>query len=67
MMSSTVPKPTTCIERLKLQAEAVLPKYAPYLTDRALCYYYFNNADKVLKDVLASIQSDPNFFIKEEH
>src|SRR5689334_10365808 len=38
-----------------------VPKYAPYLTNRALCYYRLNEADKVLKDATASIQSDPKW------
>ena len=38
-----------------------VPKYAPYLTDRALCYYRLNNADKVLKDASSSIQVDPKW------
>ncbi|CAF0931255.1 unnamed protein product [Didymodactylos carnosus] len=38
-----------------------VPKYAPYLTNRALCYYRTNDANKVLKDSLASIESDPNW------
>jgi hypothetical protein len=38
-----------------------VPKYAPYLTNRALCYYRLNDADKLLKDASASIQSDPTW------
>ncbi|CAF1237078.1 unnamed protein product [Adineta steineri] len=38
-----------------------VPKYAPYLTNRASCYYRMNDADKVLKDATASIQSDPKW------
>ena len=38
-----------------------VPKYAPYLTNRALCHYRLNDADKVLKDASASIQSDPSW------
>ena len=38
-----------------------VPKHAPYLTNRALCYYRLNDADKVLKDASASIQSDPQW------
>ncbi|CAF4509998.1 unnamed protein product, partial [Didymodactylos carnosus] len=36
-------------------------KYAPYLTNRALCYSRLNNAEKVLKDALASIEADSNW------
>ncbi|CAF4074067.1 unnamed protein product, partial [Rotaria magnacalcarata] len=38
-----------------------VPRYAPYLTNRALCYYRLNDADKVLKDASASIQVDPTW------
>lgn len=38
-----------------------VPKYAPYLTNRALCYYRLNDADKVLKDASASIEADPTW------
>ncbi|CAF1148517.1 unnamed protein product [Rotaria sordida] len=36
-----------------------VPKYAPYLTNRALCYYHLNDPEKVLKDASASIQANP--------
>ena len=38
-----------------------VPKYPPYLTNRALCYYRLNEADKVLKDASTSIQIDPKW------
>ncbi|CAF0908662.1 unnamed protein product [Rotaria sordida] len=51
---------TLAIELFSYALEQV-PKYAPYLTNRALCYYRLNDADKVLKDASASIQSDPKW------
>jgi hypothetical protein len=51
---------TLAVELFSYALEQV-PKYAPYLTNRALCYYRLNEADKVLKDALASIQSDPQW------
>lgn len=35
-----------------------VPRHAPYLTNRALCYLRLNEADKVLRDANASIQAD---------
>ncbi|CAF1251040.1 unnamed protein product [Adineta steineri] len=51
---------TLAVELFSYALEQV-PKYAPYLTNRALCYYRLNDADKVLKDATASIQSDPKW------
>ncbi|CAF3098326.1 unnamed protein product [Rotaria sp. Silwood2] len=48
---------TLAIELFSYALEQV-PKYAPYLTNRALCYYRLNDADKVLKDASSSIESD---------
>ncbi|CAF1006697.1 unnamed protein product [Adineta steineri] len=38
-----------------------VPNYAPYLTNRALCYSHLNNPNKVLKDATTSIESDPQW------
>jgi len=51
---------TLAVELFSYALEQV-PNYAPYLTNRALCYYRLNDADKVLKDASASIQSDPKW------
>lgn len=51
---------TLAIELFSYALEQV-PHYAPYLTNRALCYYRLDDADKVLKDANASIQSDPKW------
>ncbi|UJR20310.1 hypothetical protein I4U23_023441 [Adineta vaga] len=51
---------TLAIELFSYALEQV-PKYAPYLTNRALCYYRLNDADKVMKDASSSIQSDPKW------
>ncbi|CAF3098268.1 unnamed protein product [Rotaria sp. Silwood2] len=51
---------TLAVELFSYALEQV-PNYAPYLTNRALCYYRLNDADKVLKDASASIQADPNW------
>ncbi|CAF5114712.1 unnamed protein product [Rotaria sp. Silwood1] len=48
---------TLAVELFSYALEQV-PNYAPYLTNRALCYYRLNDADKVLKDASASIQAD---------
>ena len=51
---------TSAIELFSYALEQV-PKYAPYLTNRALCHYRLNDADKVYKDATASIQADPSW------
>lgn len=51
---------TLAVELFSYALEQV-PKYAPYLTNRALCHYRLNDAEKVLKDANASIQIDPNW------
>ena len=51
---------TSAVELFSYALEQV-PKYAPYLTNRALCYYRLNDANKVLKDASASIQADPKW------
>ena len=38
-----------------------VPRYAPYLTNRALCYLRLDDADKVLRDANSSIQADPTW------
>ncbi|CAF1278442.1 unnamed protein product [Rotaria sordida] len=37
------------------------PNYAPYLTNRALVYCHLNDANKVLRDSISSIQADPQW------
>ena len=49
---------TLAIELFSYALEQV-PKYPPYLTNRALCHYRLHDADKVLKDASTSIQVDP--------
>ncbi|CAF0774025.1 unnamed protein product [Adineta ricciae] len=51
---------TLAVELFSYALEQV-PNYAPYLTNRALCYYRLDDADKVLKDASASIQADPKW------
>lgn len=51
---------TLAVELFSYALEQV-PKYAPYLTNRALCHYRLDDAEKVLKDANASIQADPNW------
>ncbi|CAF4786583.1 unnamed protein product, partial [Rotaria sp. Silwood2] len=51
---------TLAVELFSYALEQV-PNYSPYLTNRALCYYRLNDADKVLKDASASIQADPKW------
>ena len=51
---------TLAIELFSYALEQV-PRYAPYLTNRALCYLRLDDADKVLRDAQASIQADPSW------